>query len=264
MKVVFPVRLCMIRWLPRCRAAANRFRSRIWQTSSPERTRSLPNRNLDLRDEDLGAQTVANFGRVRSLEEQRKRFYQIRSGLFDRRALTCNVEFRTKRHKSIVFSLDNSRQALRLHSDPSLQQLTPPDGRLSQMTQQHHDFEPHGPSDNPIPRALRNFPLCPPRVLVPCRSVRSKNSRALPLESRIGQHRILDPTVNGLRISGCRRDESRPPAVGSKSARHGAPNRNCYCTNRRSRLRIAGTSRSSNSGSAVPLAWAAAAIGGSS
>src|SRR5260370_20926158 len=35
-----------------------------------------------------------------------------------------------------------------------------------------------------------------------------------------------------------------------------------YCTKRRSRFRIAGTSRSSNRGSEAPLAWAAAAIGG--
>jgi hypothetical protein len=43
----------MIRWLPRCRTATNPFCSRMRQTSEPESTRSLPNRYLNLRYEDL-------------------------------------------------------------------------------------------------------------------------------------------------------------------------------------------------------------------
>jgi hypothetical protein len=67
--VVSRVRFCMMRWLPRCRTATNPLCSRIWQTSSPERTRSLPNRNLDLGDEDLTVEAPGYFGRVGRLEE---------------------------------------------------------------------------------------------------------------------------------------------------------------------------------------------------
>jgi hypothetical protein len=59
----------MIRWLPRWRTATNPFRSRIRQTSSPDRTRSLPNRNLNLRNEDLTAESSGHFGWVGGLEE---------------------------------------------------------------------------------------------------------------------------------------------------------------------------------------------------
>jgi hypothetical protein len=55
-----------------------------------------------------------------------------------------------------------------------------------------------------------------------------RNSRALPLESRIGpaikqRLGILDTAGEGLRINGCRRYSLRTPAVGSKSARHWGP-----------------------------------------
>src|SRR5947209_1843553 len=109
--VVSSARFCIIRWLPRWRIATNPFPSRIRQTSSPERTRTLPNRNLNLRHENLTAETAGNFGWVGGLEEQRKCFYQIRSGLFYRGALAGDVEFRAESHKSLVFAFDDGGKA---------------------------------------------------------------------------------------------------------------------------------------------------------
>jgi hypothetical protein len=53
----------MTRWLPRWRTATNPFCSRIRQTSDPERTRSLPNRDLNLSHENLAARAPGDFGR---------------------------------------------------------------------------------------------------------------------------------------------------------------------------------------------------------
>ncbi len=73
--VVSPIRFCIHN--PVASPLANRgesVRSSI-QTSSRERTRSLPNRNLNLCDKDLAAKAPGNLGRVRGLEEQRERFH---------------------------------------------------------------------------------------------------------------------------------------------------------------------------------------------
>lgn len=72
--VVFSTRFCMTRWLPRCRTATNPFCSRIRQTSTPDRTRSLPNHDLNLRHEDLAMETARNLCRVGGLKEKRQRF----------------------------------------------------------------------------------------------------------------------------------------------------------------------------------------------
>ena len=54
---------CMIRWLPCWRTVTNPCCSRIRQTSEPERTRSLPNRHLNLGDKNLVVKAAADFGR---------------------------------------------------------------------------------------------------------------------------------------------------------------------------------------------------------
>lgn len=59
--VVSSVLSCMIEWLPRWRTATNPCCSRIRQTSEPDRTRSLPNGHLNLRDEDLSVQPACYF-----------------------------------------------------------------------------------------------------------------------------------------------------------------------------------------------------------
>jgi hypothetical protein len=46
-----------------------------------ERTRSLPNRNYDLRYEHLIVQAARDLGRVGHLEEKRQRFHQIGASL---------------------------------------------------------------------------------------------------------------------------------------------------------------------------------------
>ena len=83
--VVVSKRFCMIRWLPRWRTAANPFCSRMRQISEPERTRSLPNRNLNLGHEDLVVKAPGDFGRGRRLEEQRDRLDEVGSRLFSER-----------------------------------------------------------------------------------------------------------------------------------------------------------------------------------
>ncbi len=70
--VVSSVRFCITRWLPQWRTATNPFRSSIRQTSSPKRTRSLPNRNLDLGNKDFVAEAAGDLGGIRGFEEQGK------------------------------------------------------------------------------------------------------------------------------------------------------------------------------------------------
>lgn len=50
------VLICIMQWQPRCLTATIPIYLMIMQTSLPERTRSLPNGNLNLRDKDLVAQ----------------------------------------------------------------------------------------------------------------------------------------------------------------------------------------------------------------
>jgi hypothetical protein len=63
------IRFCMILWLPRWRAATNPFCSRIPQISEPDRTRSLPNRYLNLRYEYFAAESPVDFRRACVFEE---------------------------------------------------------------------------------------------------------------------------------------------------------------------------------------------------
>src|ERR1700682_126160 len=97
-------RLCMMQWLPRLRTCANPCDSRIWHTSEPERTRSLPNRHLNLRHEHLAVQPARDFRLVRGLKEEGQRLDEVRACFLDGGSLTCNVKLRTQRNKAIVFS----------------------------------------------------------------------------------------------------------------------------------------------------------------
>jgi hypothetical protein len=54
------------------RTAMKPWLSRIRQTSEPERTRSLPNRYLNLRYEDFAVKPPRDLRGIRSLEEQSK------------------------------------------------------------------------------------------------------------------------------------------------------------------------------------------------
>ena len=61
--VVPSMRFCMSLWLPRWRANTKSCCSRISHTSEPERTRSLPNRHLDLGYEYYSVKSPGNLGR---------------------------------------------------------------------------------------------------------------------------------------------------------------------------------------------------------
>ncbi len=62
--VVFPDRFCMTTWLPRWRTAENPSALRISQTSQPDSTRSLPNRDLDPGHEDFAVQPARDLGGI--------------------------------------------------------------------------------------------------------------------------------------------------------------------------------------------------------
>ena len=73
----------MMQWLPRWRTARNPCCSRILQTSEPERTRSLPNGHLNLRDENLAVQPQSDLRWGGRLEEEREGFDEIGARLLD-------------------------------------------------------------------------------------------------------------------------------------------------------------------------------------
>src|ERR1039457_1843376 len=124
----------MTRWLPLWRTATNPFCSRMRQISEPERTRSLPNRNLNLGHEDLVVKAPGDFGRGRRLEEQRNRLDEVGSRLFNRSTLAGNVEIRAQRYKAVVFTFDDRGQALRWLHNPSLHQGPGPAPDHSRVT----------------------------------------------------------------------------------------------------------------------------------
>jgi len=68
--VVLFARFCTMIWLPRLRTSTKPWRARTSQTSAPDRTRSLANGDLNLRDVDISAQTVGNFGFRSRFEEE--------------------------------------------------------------------------------------------------------------------------------------------------------------------------------------------------
>src|SRR5438094_10611867 len=94
-------------WLPRLRTSTKACLNRIAQTSLPERTRSLPSRNLHLRDINLAVKALLYlFGR-RTFEKQFQRFSKIIPGLFDTVPLARNIQLRTQRNITITFSFDD-------------------------------------------------------------------------------------------------------------------------------------------------------------
>src|SRR5438874_4446422 len=103
----------MMRWLPLWRIAANPFCSRMRQMSKPERSRSLPNRNLDLSHENFIVKPPGDFGRFSRFKKQRERLNEVGARFFDRIALARDIEFRAQRHETIVVTFDNGGQALR-------------------------------------------------------------------------------------------------------------------------------------------------------
>src|SRR3990172_11363105 len=75
----------MTTWLNRRRISANPWPSRMRQTSRPERTRSLPMRDVEPGDEDLAPQALLDLGGVRAFEEKLHRFPEVGRGARRRR-----------------------------------------------------------------------------------------------------------------------------------------------------------------------------------
>src|SRR6476469_6945822 len=105
--VEVPVRCCRMMWLPRRRTSTNPCCARIRQASRPDITRSLPNLDLEPRNEDLVLQTALYFGRIRALEEQLEGFDEIAPRLLDRVTLARDVQLGTEGDVSIPFPFDD-------------------------------------------------------------------------------------------------------------------------------------------------------------
>ena len=63
------------------------------QTSRPERTRSLPNGDLDLRDVDLSSNVPVEFLRGGGLKEKGQGFRQVRACFGNGVSLACDIYF---------------------------------------------------------------------------------------------------------------------------------------------------------------------------
>jgi hypothetical protein len=74
-----------------------------------EKTRSLPNRDLDLGYKHLAMETTRDLGFISYFEEKRKSLDEISSSFFNRRPFTGNVQFWTETHESVIFALDHCR-----------------------------------------------------------------------------------------------------------------------------------------------------------
>ena len=110
MTVVSAVRLCITIWLPRRRTSRKPCRVRIWQTSRPERIRSLPNRDFEARDENLASEATLDFGGIRGLEEKLYSFNEIPAGFLNRVSLACDIQFRAQRDVPRSLSLNDRCQ----------------------------------------------------------------------------------------------------------------------------------------------------------
>lgn len=81
--------------------------SGIPQTPAPDRTRSLPNRQLDEGDEDFALAAQIDLGRCGGFEEEGEGFDEVAAGLFDGCALTGDVEFGAEGDITAGFALDD-------------------------------------------------------------------------------------------------------------------------------------------------------------
>ena len=61
---------CIAMWLPRLLASTKPWAERIRQTSPPDRTRSLANRDFDVGHVNFAAKALVDFFRAGGLEEQ--------------------------------------------------------------------------------------------------------------------------------------------------------------------------------------------------
>ena len=90
-------------WLPVRRTSVKPLAASILQTSRPERTRSLPNRDLQTRHEDFIVHALLYLAGIGGFKEKLQRFLQIAPCLFNAAALARDVELRAQRDVTAVF-----------------------------------------------------------------------------------------------------------------------------------------------------------------
>ncbi len=117
-------------------------RSRMAQTSRPDKVRSLPNGNLELRYENLATDAFLDFFGRSALEEELERFSQVFPSRLDRVALAGDIEFRAQRHVAVAFTLNNCCESL-VHTVYTHTHTKP----RSNPSRDYHTIVP--PSDKP-------------------------------------------------------------------------------------------------------------------
>jgi len=85
----------------------NPFRSRIVQTSRPERTRSLANLYLKPGNENFCMTALLDFAGVGGLEEQLYRFLKVVASGLDCVPLAGYIQFRAQRNIPTPFAFDD-------------------------------------------------------------------------------------------------------------------------------------------------------------
>ena len=80
------------------------------QTSRPERTRSLPNGDLDLCHVDLSTKVPVEFLRGGGFEEQGQRFRQVRARFGYAVSLACDIYFVAQGDISVALTFDDCGQ----------------------------------------------------------------------------------------------------------------------------------------------------------
>lgn len=107
-------RFCMMQWLPRWRTFSNPCDRRIRHASSPERARTLPNRNLDLCYKQVRMKPLLDLRGIGGLKEQCQRLDEVGAGFFQGVALAGDIELWAQRYVAVTFTFDYGCQAARL------------------------------------------------------------------------------------------------------------------------------------------------------
>src|SRR6266404_9828314 len=109
----------MTAWLPRRRISVKPWAAGMRQAASPDSTRSLPNRDLNLGHKYVRPQSRRDFRRRCRFEEEFDGFRQISAGLLHGFTLASDIKFRAKRAVAVAFALDDRRQTTFLfHRSP--------------------------------------------------------------------------------------------------------------------------------------------------
>lgn len=88
---------CIAIWLPRRLTSVNPCLASIEQVSRPDSVRSLPNRDLNLRDENLAMQTLPHLLLRGAFEKQLERLAQVVTRFLDGPALAGDIQLQRNR-----------------------------------------------------------------------------------------------------------------------------------------------------------------------